>query len=464
MNIIEIEKKLNSLVESIQQPSFHSPLERGADRRGVVAPTTESKSDFIFALLEAYDFPKSAIARARKGSLNKLNTDGSLTIKKKLNFLQTENDVHLEIDNLKNTILDKKDKPRFIIVTDYITLVAYDTKTDDSLDVPILELDRHYDFFLPWVCMEKSQYMAENPADIKAAAKMAKLYDEILKVNALETSEDRHYLNVFLTRLLFCYFAEDSNIFTQGIFTSSIQNHTKVDGSDLDNYLERLFEILNTENRAKNTPAYLDKFPYVNGGLFRDNFPIPPFTAKARKILIEVGTLNWSEINPDIFGSMVQAVIDPEQRAGLGMHYTSVPNIMKVINPLFLDELYAEFDKSFENVKKLRELIQRLANIKIFDPACGSANFLIIAYKKLRELEIAILQRIQVLTHPIPNMDLSQIRLDNFYGIEIDDFAHEVAILSMWLVEHQMNMKFYEALGRDKPNATTKSWWEYRSR
>ena len=306
--------------------------------------------------------------------------------------------------------------------------------------------------------MEKSQYMAENPADIKAAAKMAKLYDEILKVNALETDEDRHFLNVFLTRLLFCYYAEDSNIFPEGIFTSSIKSHTKPDATNLDNYLERLFDVLNTEerNRPKNTPAYLDKFPYVNGGLFRDSYPIPPFTAKARQILIEVGTLNWAEINPDIFGSMVQAVITPEHRSGLGMHYTSVPNIMKVINPLFLDELYEEFDKSFENVKKLRELIERISNIKVFDPACGSGNFLIIAYKKLRELEIAILQRIDTLSTQ-QSLDFSQIRLDNFYGIEIDDFAHEVAILSMWLVEHQMNMKFYEAFGRTSPTLPLKA-------
>ncbi|MBY7733445.1 DNA methyltransferase [Francisella philomiragia] len=434
MNIIEIEKKLNSLVENF------------------------NKETFIFTLLEAYDFTKTTIARAKKGSLNKLEVDGSFTIKKKLYFLQTQNDVHLEIDSIKKTILDKKDKPRFIIVTDYTTLLAYDTKTDDSLDIPILELDRHYDFFLPWVGMEKSQYLAENPADIKAAAKMAKLYDEILKVNALETAEDRHYLNVFLTRLLFCYFAEDTNIFPEGIFTHSIESHTKPDGSNLDNYLERLFEILNTEEdkRPKNTPAYLDKFPYVNGGLFKDSYPIPPFTAKARKILIEVGKLQWSEINPDIFGSMVQAVIAPEHRAGLGMHYTSVPNIMKVINPLFLDELYEEFDKSFENVKKLRELIERISKIKVFDPACGSGNFLIIAYKKLRELEIAILQRIDALSSQ-QNMDFSQIRLDNFYGIEIDDFAHEVAILSMWLVEHQMNLKFYEAFGRTSPTLPLKA-------
>ena len=433
MNIIEIEKKLNTLVESIDNQNF------------------------IYSLLEAYDFPKSAIARAKKSALNKLDTDGSLTIKKKLYFLQTTNDVHIEIDNLKNTILDKKDKPRFVIVTDYETILSYDTKTDDSLDIPIVELDRHHDFFLPWVGMEKSEYLAENPADIKAAAKMAKLYDEILKVNALESTEDRHHLNVFLTRLLFCYFAEDSNIFPEGIFTQSIESHTKADGSDLDNYLERLFVILNTEQRVKNTPAYLNKFPYVNGGLFRDNHPIPPFTAKARKILIEVGTLKWSEINPDIFGSMVQAVITPEHRAGLGMHYTSVPNIMKVISPLFLDELYEEFDKCFENIKKLKELIQRIANIKVFDPACGSANFLIIAYKKLRELEIAILQRLDVLLAPQISMDFSQIRLDNFYGIEIDDFAHEVAILSMWLVEHQMNIKFYEAFGRTSPTLPLKS-------
>lgn len=306
---------------------------------------------------------------------------------------------------------------------------------------------------------------AENPADIKAAAKMAKLYDEILKVNALETDDDRHYLNVFLTRLLFCYFAEGTNIFPEGIFTHSIESHTEPDGSNLDNYLERLFDILNTEEdkRPKNTPAYLNRFPYVSGGLFRNSYPIPPFTAKARKVLIEVGKLQWSEINPDIFGSMVQAVIAPEHRAGLGMHYTSVPNIMKVISPLFLDELYDEFDKYCEDVNKLRKLIQRIARIKIFDPACGSGNFLITSYKRLRELEITILKRIEsLLAEQKKNSlwgssDWSQIRLDNFYGIELDDFAHEVAILSMWLVEHQMNLKFYEAFGTTSPTLPLKA-------
>ena len=200
-----------------------------------------------------------------------------------------------------------------------------------------------------------------------------------------------------------------------------------------------------------NTPEYLQKFPYVNGGLFRDILKVPTFTTKSRNILIEIGQLQWSQINPDIFGSMIQAVVTPDHRGNLGMHYTSVPNIMKVIEPLFLDELYLEFEKAYENKSKLQMLLNRLAKIKIFDPACGSGNFLIIAYKKLRQLEMSIMQRIDSLSKE-KTFQFSEIKLTQFYGIELDDFAHEVAMLSLWLAEHQMNLEFYKAFGRTSPS------------
>ncbi|WP_228448579.1 class I SAM-dependent DNA methyltransferase [Sulfurospirillum diekertiae] len=282
---------------------------------------------------------------------------------------------------------------------------------------------------------------------------MAKLYDELQKNNEFKTKEEIHALNVFLTRLLFCYFAEDTNIFPDNLFTSSLSSHTQIDGSDLDAYLQRLFTIFNTPNtkREPNTPAYLNAFPYVNGGLFALHVKLPTFTTRSRSLMLEIGQLKWSQINPDIFGSMIQAVVTPEHRGGMGMHYTSVPNIMKVIEPLFLDELYVEFEKSYESKTKLKALRVRLSKLKIFDPACGSGNFLIIAYKKLRELEMSILQRIDSLSRE-RSFVFSEIKLTQFYGIELDDFAHEVALLSLWLAEHQMNLEFYKAFGRTSPS------------
>ena len=429
MTIIEIENNLNNLISNF------------------------NKETFIFDLLLAYGTPKSTIKRLIGSDHDKLDTNGELVLRKKLYFKVTDNNLHATIYALKSSKDVTKHSPRFIIVTDYETLLAFDTKTDDSLDTEILNITNHYDFFLPLAGMEKAAFTDENPADVKASLKMAKLYDELQKNNEFKTSEDIHALNVFLTRLLFCYFAEDTNIFTDNLFTSSISSHTQSDGSDLNSYLSRLFKIFNTpENkRDANTPAYLSAFPYVNGGLFRDEYKIPKFTARSRSLLLEVGQLQWSQINPDIFGSMIQAVVTPEHRGGMGMHYTSVPNIMKVIEPLFLDELYIEFEKSYENKIKLQNLLNCLAKIKIFDPACGSGNFLIIAYKKLRELEMSILQRIEALSKD-RTFVFSEIRLTQFYGIELDDFAHEVAMLSLWLAEHQMNLEFYKAFGRTSPS------------
>ena len=429
MTIIEIENNLLSLIVNF------------------------NKETFIFDLLLAYGSPKSTIKRLQGSDHDKLIIDGELVLRKKLFFKVVGNNPHATIDTLKTQKDVTKHSPRFIIVTDYETLLAYDTKTEDSLDSELLNITNHYDFFLPLAGMEKATFQDENPADVRASLKMAKLYDELQKNNHFETKEEIHSLNVFLTRLLFCYFAEDTNIFEDNIFTSSISSHTQLDGSDLDSYLQRLFTIFNTpqNSREQNTPTYLNNFPYVNGGLFAQEVKLPIFTTRSRHLMIEVGKLQWSQINPDIFGSMIQAVVTPEHRGGMGMHYTSVPNIMKVIEPLFLDELYMEFEKAYESKAKLQNLLQRLSTIKIFDPACGSGNFLIIAYKKLRELEMSIFKRIDSLSSQ-KSFVFSEIKLTQFYGIELDDFAHEVAILSLWLAEHQMNLKFYEEFGRTSPS------------
>jgi type I restriction-modification system DNA methylase subunit len=420
MNISQIENNLKQLLNSFNRETF------------------------IYDLLAAYYLPKASITRLQKGNLNLSKVQGEISWKKKLFFKEEfENDLHLTITEIKKNI---KHNQRFIVVTDYKSLLAIDTLTHDQLDIPLNELHKHYDFFLPWSGMEKATHAAENPADVKAAEKMAKLFDEIKKENPDTSPEFLHNLNIFFTRLLFCYFAEDTNIFEDDQFSHAIQSHTRADGSDTDAYLNRLFWVLNTPKEKRGElPNYLNAFPYVNGGLFKDEIQCPKFNAKSRQILIESGDNNdWSAINPDIFGSMFQAVISVDQRSSFGQHYTSVPNIKKVIDPLFLDELKEEFDKAKGNDKKLRELLHRIQKIKIFDPACGSGNFLIIAYKELRRLEMQILKE-------LGGMAFTGISLNNFYGIELDDFAHEIAKLSLWLAEHQMNVEFFNEFGRTNP-------------
>ena len=414
-----------------------------------------SEDTFIFNLLEVFGKPKSSIARLQNGNYNLLNKQDQILWKKVVYFTSTKSEnLHSRIDEARKNKAITSHQPRFLIITDYKTLLAIDTKTDDTLDIAFSELGKNFDFFLPWAGMEKAQHKNENPADVKAAEKMAKLYDEILKDNPVKTAEELHQLNVFLSRLLFCFFAEDTEIFPKVSFTHSISSHTQRDGSDLNTYLHKLFEVLNTPDRDK-YPEFLKVFPYVNGGLFTDSIHLPKFSPRSRAMIIEAGELDWSGINPDIFGSMFQAVVHVDQRAEMGMHYTSVPNIMKVIEPLFLNDLYEEFDKSSDSENKLEALLLRLEKIRVFDPACGSGNFLIIAYKEIRNLEMLILQRINQVSKN-KALRFSNISLSNFYGIELDDFAHEVAILSLWLAEHQMNVNFKKVFGSANPSLPLK--------
>lgn len=408
-----------------------------------------NKETFIFELLLAYGSPKASITRLQKGNLNLSKIEREISWKKKVFFKQVfDQDLHQAISEIKSAL---KQEQRFVIVTDFKTLLAIDTKTNDSLDIDFILLPKHFDFFLPWAGMEKAQHQNENPADVKAAEKMAKLFDEIKKDNPDNSPEFIHGLNVFLSRLLFCYFAEDTGIFEKNLFTHSIQNHTQTDGSDLSDYLDKMFEVMNTPSNVRNNlPVYLDAFPYVNGGLFQNKHKAPVFTTRSRQAVLNSGEQNWEAINPDIFGSMFQAVISVDQRGSLGQHYTSVPNIMKVIEPLFLNDLYTEFENAKSNKNKLEALLKRIWNIKLFDPACGSGNFLIIAYKELRKLEMVIFKEIDTVNKTYTTQ-YSGISLNNFYGIEIDDFAHEIAILSLWLAEHQMNQEFFKAFGRTKP-------------
>lgn len=411
-----------------------------------------SEEDFIYDFLLAFGFTKMSIKRLREGNSNLSKKENQLIIKQKLfyEFIK-DGDIYSIIDDLKKDSITYTHKPRFIVVNNLKELLAIDTKTQETLAVKLDELYKNIDFFLPWTGKEKYVAHQENPADVKAAEKMAHIYDEIVKLNPELTQKDKsHSLNIFLTRLLFCFFAEDTGIFEDNIFTKTVNDHTNDDGSDLSNVLAMLFEALDKKDDEKgNYPSFIQEFPYVNGKLFTDKVDIPKLNSKVRKLMIDCGNQNWKEINPDIFGSMFQAVSVAEVRSGLGQHYTSVPNIMKVIEPLFLNDLREEFEKA-DTEKKLRKLLDRIYNLKIFDPACGSGNFLIIAYKQLRLLEMDIIKKIVDITSKQQLM-LSQLQLSQFYGIEIDDFACEIARLSLWLAEHQMNRKFKELFGDCKP-------------
>ena len=277
---------------------------------------------------------------------------------------------------------------------------------------------------------------------------MGRLYDLVLADNPVKTNEDRHALNIFLSRLLFCYFAEDTGIYEQDQFTNGVASHTDTDGSDLQEYIEKVFHVLSTTKR-KGMPKYLAKFPYMNGGLFAEEYPVPKFSRKSRQIIIECGSLNWRAINPDIFGSMIQAVVHDDDRSNLGMHYTSVANIMKVIEPLFLNDLRVQLEAAGKSKKKLEKFLNRLYHLRIFDPACGSGNFLVIAFKELCKLEMEAFKKLHGKQKTFRFE--SKIRLGQFYGIELDDFAHETAKLSLWLAEHQMNLAFKDVFGECRP-------------
>ncbi len=431
-------------------------MDLGQIEENVEALDTAKGFDLVYDLLAAYGFPKATIARLKKGTDSVAPSETERVLRNKLYYRyleewETGEDLHAVIDTAASDDKIAKSKPRFLIVRDRENLVAIDQSTKETLDTPLERLHLHASFFLPWAGIEKTQLEAAYFADIKAAEKMARLYDEIRKVNEFSTDEERHALNVFFSRLLFCLFAEDTGIFEPGQVTTAIGSLTRDDGSDLDAFLDQLFDVLDTPTQDRGElPSYLTSFGYVNGSLFNHRTRVPTFSAKARKIILECAELDWSDINPDIFGSMMQAVVHTDQRAGLGMHYTSVENIMKVLRPLFLDDLDDAHETAADDPRKLRKLLERLSSIKVFDPACGSGNFLVIAYKEIRRIEHRILQRLQELDADPLGAGLfreSGVMLDHFFGIEIDDFAHEVAKLGLWIAKRQMNTQFEELFG-----------------
>ncbi len=434
--------------------------------------------DFIFDFLLAYGISKTSVTRLKKGDFNMSKIPGEVLYKGKVFFKKNDSaNLLYEVENLAKDERILKQNPRFVLLTDHKTFAARDLKLRYNKEFTLEELPQNFEFFLPLIGGEIYKQSNNNEADRNAAYELAKLYDILIEDNPALKEGHTHLLNVFLARILFCFFAEDTGIFDAGIFTKALTLHTKDDGADVHILLNDLFRKL--DSKTDDHPAYVQHFPYVNGGLFRQVIDAPVFSRKSRNILLNCSELDWSEINPDIFGSMIQAVADPEERSDLGMHYTSVENILKLIRPLFLDELYEEFEKNRDNDKALRRLINRMGKIKFFDPACGSGNFLIITYKELRLLEIKIIQRLielDVERRGEFQFYYTQIALSQFYGIEIKDFAHEIAMLSLWLSEHQMNLVFENELpewGKSVPilplkqaghivcaNAATKPWDE----
>lgn len=336
--------------------------------------------------------------------------------------------------------------PRFIITSDFANFKLYDLEENNVLEFPLSELTSNIHSFGFIAGYEKRSFKEEDPVNIDAAYLMGRLHDSLKEVGYTD-----HALEVYLVRILFCLFADDTNIFERGILQEYLDLHTKEDGSDLAGHLAQIFQILNTpkDRRLKNLDENLDQFPYVNGQLFAETLPFASFDTKMRDMLLEACKLDWGKISPAIFGSMFQAAMKPKERRDLGAHYTSEQNIQKVIKPLFLDDLHKEFNSAKGSTKRLQQLQYKISKLTFLDPACGCGNFLIITYRELRQLELDILRELNKKGQGF--LDVSQIIMvdvDQFYGIEYDEFPARIAEVAMWLIDHQMNMKVSEEFGQ----------------
>ncbi len=342
--------------------------------------------------------------------------------------------------------LPEHELPRYVLVSDFENFHLYDHVDDTLTKFKLAELVgnvQHFGFIAGY---QKHTYKEQDPVNIKAAELMGKLHDKLKAIGY-----DGHALEVYLVRLLFCLFADDTTIFDKDIFNDFILERTSEDGSDLAARLSELFYVLNIprEKRFKNLDEQINTFPYVNGKLFEEPLPPASFDSEMRRILLECCNLDWSRISPAIFGSMFQSVRNPEERRNLGAHYTSEKNILKLIKPLFLDELYSEFESVKDNNNKLVDFHKKISKLKFLDPACGCGNFLVVTYRELRLLEIEILRELYKTGQGF--LDVSEIiwlDVDMMYGIEIDEFPVRIAEVAMWLIDHQMNMAISNEFGQ----------------
>lgn len=418
LNAVEIEEAISQLAER--------PFEPG---------------DFPYAFLEAFGNKETTIKRLRAGASNKSDIGG---------VLQTNN-IHIAtcdagqvsrtLNELKLSPATSKAKAKFILATDGVDFEAEDLASGETVACAFKDFPDHFGFFLPLAGIATVKQISENAFDIRATSRLNRLYLELLKDNPdWGTSARRHDMNHFMARLIFCFFAEDTDIFVgKGLFTETMEKMSARDSSNTHSVIEVIFRTMNTkiaERDSEGLPRWAHSFPYVNGGLFSGNTDVPKFSKIARTYLLHIGYLDWTKINPDIFGSMIQAVAEDEERGSLGMHYTSVPNILKVLNPLFLDDLRAKLNEAGDNSRSLLNLRKRMAKIRVFDPACGSGNFLVIAYKAMREIEAEVNKR-----RGEPEIR-SEIPLTNYRGIELRDFPAEIARLALIIAEYQCDVLY----------------------
>ncbi len=423
MNAVEIEEAISNLAE---QPF--------------------DAANFPYAFLEAFGNKETTIKRLKSGNENKsdVGTDAILAVLQR-------NNIHIAVCHTgeTNTLLNKlrtspgteKAKAKYILATDGVDFEAEDLTTGETVACAYSDFPNHFGFFLTLAGISTVKQIRESSFDIRATSRLNRLYVELLKTNPdWSSAERRHDMNHFMARLIFCFFAEDTDIFNgNDLFTATIEQMSAKDASDTHEVISEIFRAMNTkipDRATSNIKRWADSFPYVNGGLFSGSTETPRFTKIARSYLLHVGKLDWTKINPDIFGSMIQAVADDEERGALGMHYTSVPNILKVLNPLFLDDLRVELEAAADNTRKLLNLRKRMAHIRVFDPACGSGNFLVIAYKHMREIEAEINKRRGELHLK------SEIPLTNFRGIELRDFSAEIARLALIIAEYQCDVTY----------------------
>ncbi|MDR1256635.1 MAG: hypothetical protein LBJ86_02685 [Spirochaetaceae bacterium] len=348
--------------------------------------------------------------------------------------------------------LPSSDLPKGILVCDFVNFHYYDLDDDaKQYRFTLSELPQYVELFGFLAGYANVEYKKFDPVNIEAAENMGRLHDRLKDIGY-----SGHQLEIYLVRLLFCLFSDDGGIFPHDHFIKYIIERANPDGSDLAMHLEKIFETLDKppEKRLKNIDEQLNRFPFIDGRLFEERLDTADFDSAMRDTLIDCCTLDWSKISPAIFGAMFQSVMDDERRHDIGAHYTSEENILKVIHPLFLDGLWAEFEKikslvSNIRVERLRQFHDRLSKLKFLDPACGCGNFLVISYRELRLLEMELVK--ELLAGGGMELDLDmllKVNVDQFYGIEIEEFPAQVAQTALWLMDHQMNMLVSENFGR----------------
>jgi len=410
-----------------------------AEAVSLLAEQPFDAAEFPFAFLQAFGNKETTLKRLRKGESNRSDVGGVLQTNNIHIAVAAPGGVAQTLAALKASPATVKAKAKFVLATDGEWLEAEDLASGDTVACAYTDLPNRFGFFLPLAGITTVRQIAENAFDIRATGRLNKLYVELLKDNPeWGAAARRHDMNHFMARLIFCFFAEDTDIFNgAGLFTATIEQMS--DATNTDFVIGEIFRAMNTpikDRAAANLRPWADVFPYVNGGLFSGSLEVPRFSRIARSYLLHIGGLDWTKINPDIFGSMIQAVAEDEERGALGLHYTSVPNILKVLNPLFLDELRARLDEAGDNPRMLLNLRRRLSRIRVFDPACGSGNFLVIAYKEMRAIEAEINKRRR------ESGRKSDIPLTNFRGIEIRDFPAEIARLALIIAEFQCDVLY----------------------